>query len=52
MIHLSKTSVNKILNVNLIIITADGHIASQRYGISPLRKNPELANFVKDGTTT
>jgi hypothetical protein len=29
----------KMINSNLILITADGHIASQRLGIFPIRKN-------------
>jgi hypothetical protein len=42
----------KIINSNVVMITADGHITSQRLGVFVLRKNPEMANYVKDGTTT
>jgi hypothetical protein len=34
------------------MITADGHILNQRYGFYPIRKNPEMGNYIKDGTTT
>jgi hypothetical protein len=41
-----------MINLNIVFITNDGHIGNMRFGIFPLRKNPEMANYVKDGTTT
>ena len=41
-----------MISSNMVMITVDGHIASQRFGVFVLRKNPEMANYVKDGTTT
>jgi len=49
---LGKNKLTKMISVNTVMITVDGHIVSQRFGNFVLRKNPEMAKYVKDGTTT
>lgn len=40
------------MNFNFVFITKDDHIGNIRFGVYPLRKNPEMGNFVIDGTTS
>lgn len=41
-----------LFNVNIVFITTDGHIGHQQLGRYPIRRNPDSAHFVKDGSTT
>lgn len=40
------------VNFNFVFITNDDHIGNIRLGRYPLRKNPEMGNYIKDGTNT
>lgn len=41
-----------MFNVNIAFITKDGHIGYQQLGRYPIRKNPSMGRYIKDGTTT